>query len=173
MNVPVMHSLPSTPRWAGTVSKGSVWMGSKPNEDKGKGNRMRSDVLKIIFTVTISSVTIILKSHTHEQLYSKTSWTWGSRVSFQSHAWFLLASRGFSYFPSTFKAAVPHSFPKGVAVLRSGCRLGGSLPQCASSRLSLKAIAEALFVLRVLQLTLKGKTEGKKKSNKLGERTKV
>lgn len=151
----------------------SEWGANPIKIKKGKGNRMRSDALKIIFTVTISSVTIILKSHTHEQLYSKTSWTWGSRVSFQSHAWFLLASRGFSYFPSTFKAAVPHSFPKGVAVLRSGCRLGGSLPQCASSRLSLKAIAEALFVLRVLQLTLKGKTEGKKKSNKLGERTKV
>ena len=151
----------------------SEWGANQMKIKKGKGNRMRSDVLKIIFTVTISSVTIILKSHTHEQLYSKTSWTRGSRVSFQSQAWFLLVSRGFSYFPSTFKAAVPHSFPKGVAVLRSGCRLGCNLPQRASSRLSLKAITEALFILGVLQLTLKGKTEGKKKNNKLGERTKV
>lgn len=38
------------------------------------------------------------------------------------------ASRGFHYFPSTLKAAVPTLLPKGDALPRSGCRVGCRLP---------------------------------------------
>lgn len=98
----------------------------KINKERGRG------ALKIMFAVIISSVALILRSHPREQMYFKkhlgymTEIYRGSRVPFQSQAWFLLVSRGFSYFPSTFKAAAPHSFPKGVAVL--GCRVGWRLP---------------------------------------------
>ena len=38
---------------------------------KSKGDRMRRDAQKIIFTVMISSVTFTLQSHPREQMYSK------------------------------------------------------------------------------------------------------